>query len=83
MSKKYRFRKMYFVCKDKKVIEPEIQAVNAYQNQENAAAIARQTDRTHYMWLAKDWTPPIVTVEGFYLVPEALFNAILKDHYKE
>ena len=81
MGKKYRFRKMYFICEDNKIITPEVWATNAYQYQDKAMAIARQKSKTRGMYIVNE-KPLVHTVEGFYLVHESLFEALLKEHSK-
>lgn len=80
--KKYSFRKMYFQCADKKVIDPGIQFTNAYQYREPAVSNL-ETRTSHYMWEDETKPLPIRTVEGFYLVHESLFDEILKPFAKE
>ena len=78
---KYRFRKMYFICKNKRVIESNVWSTDAYQGKHHAESIMEQKDKTVYMWMEND--PPIeYSVEGFYLVHESLFEAILKEYSK-
>ena len=73
---------MYFLCRDKKIIEPNIQFTNAYQYKEYADKILIQETRTYkYLW--ENEPSAVKTIEGFYLVPERLFDEILKDHVKE
>lgn len=82
--KKYRFRKMYFICTDKKVIEPNTHMTNAYQNIETAQRVCKErSGGTHKMWDDKTKPVPVNTVEGFYLVHESLFDKILKNHVKD
>lgn len=81
---KYKFRKMYFVCKNKQVISANVQSTNAYQSKEHAEVIRQQWQPASRMeWMSKDEPLPKYTVEGFYLVPEALYNEILKEHTEE
>lgn len=78
---KYRFRKMYFICENNKVIEPNVGATNAYQYKKTVDDILKQRDTTVKMWdVGKP--PKVYKVEGFYLVHESLFDEILKEHSK-
>ena len=81
MGKKYRFRKMYFLCQNKKVISPNVSFTNAYQFKEYAEQILNEKVVRDYHYMFEDSSIPLPkeTVEGFYLVPEALFELILKD----
>jgi len=75
---KYRFRKMYFICENKRVIKPELQSTVAYQKKEQAETILSQTDKTIKLWDVSN-APKQYSVEGFYLVHESLFEEVLKD----
>lgn len=78
--KKYRFRKMYFICQNMKVIAPNVQATNAYQKKELADKILQQSlarEPEDAYW-NKGKPTPKKTVEGFYLVHESYFDEILK-----
>lgn len=79
MPKKHRFRKMYFVCTDNRVISDNVLMTNVYQRKNDTEKIAKQRD-THWMW--EDETKPIARehVEGFYLVHESLYDELLKEH---
>jgi hypothetical protein len=81
-GKKYRFRKVYFQCADKKVMEPHHQFTNAYQYKEHALKNFEARE-THMLWEDKSKPLPKRSVEGFYLVHESLFDEILKKHSKE
>ena len=71
--RKFRFRKMYFICENKQVIKPELHRVHAFQHKKHADEILAQMDKS-----VKNWhvgKPPITySVEGFYLVHESLFD---------
>ena len=73
---------MYFICHDKKVISPNVQMTSAYQKKEIAEQVAKErfsSGRTSHMdWEDKSKPVEVVSVEGFYLVPEALYNEVLK-----
>lgn len=80
--RKYRFRKMYFICENKQVIQPNVWATTAHQYRDKAQAVFDQKDKTVKQWQANQ--PPIHhSLEGFYLVHESLFDEVLKDHCKE
>jgi hypothetical protein len=78
---KYCFRKMYFICENKRVISPDVQRTNAFQHKEIADAILSQKDTSVKMWDVNK-PPKVFTVEGFYLVHESLFDEILKEYSK-
>jgi hypothetical protein len=84
-TKKYRFRKMYFICNDNKVIDPEYQVTNAFQYEDYGKRILEQQGKRdfHYMHEDKSIPLPVKTLQGFYLVPEQLFEDILKDWTKD
>ena len=79
---KYKFRKMYFICQDKKVIDPNIEFTNAYQHREYADNVCSDANKrkTHFLWEDKTKPIPVRSVEGFYLVPEKLYDEILRKH---
>lgn len=79
---KYRFRKIYFICENKRVIEPNVHATNAYQHKEHADAILSQRDTSVKMWDINK-PPRVYSVEGFYLVHESLYEKILKEYCRE
>jgi hypothetical protein len=79
---KYRFRKMYFICENKKVINSNVQQTNAYQFKAYADGVFDQKDKEVKMWHVHK--PPIHhSLEAFYLVPEQLFDEILKKYTDE
>lgn len=81
---KYRFRKMYFVCEDKKVINPNVHMTQAYQYKGTADQVCKERERrTHKEWEDKTNPVPVETVEGFYLVHESLFEEILKKYVED
>lgn len=82
MQKRYRFRKMYFHCNDKKVISEEHQFTNAYRTEEYAKATL---DTRDFRFIHEDQSKPmpVQTVEAFYLVPEALYDEILKKYTED
>jgi hypothetical protein len=76
---KYRFRKMYFICDDKKIISPNVLMTHAYQFKKTADVVCQERQRpTPMEWEDKGKPVPKVTVEGFYLVPEAVYDEVLK-----
>lgn len=72
MAKKFKFRKMYFHCRDGKVIEDNVQMTNAYRERKDAEATLGYDD--HKIWMDKTKPVPKRSVEGFYLVHESLFD---------
>jgi len=73
MAKKFKFRKMYFHCRDGKVIDEDVQMTNAYRERNVAESTLGYND-THQMWEDKTKPAPKRTVEGFYLIHESLFE---------
>ena len=74
---------MYFQCADKQVLSKGIQFTNAYRDRAYAQSNLDSRQLNHpgrMMWEDKDIPKPVYTVEGFYLVPEALYDEILKKH---
>lgn len=85
MSGKYRFRKMFFICYDNRVIADEYEFTNAYKRKEYVDKIAhvKQEDIKYPKLWEKDKHKPKVSVEGFYLVHESLFDELLSKHSKD
>lgn len=83
MAKKYRFRKMYFICEDKRVIEPPIEFTTSFRRKEYADTILKDQGERSYLYLWEKGPLPVKSVEGFYLVHESLFEEILKEYSKE
>lgn len=82
MQKKYRFRKIYFICNNKLVIEDCYEVTNAFRRKEYAEKLleSRGKKEHYYLWEDRSVPLPVKTVEEFYLVPAALYEKILKDH---
>ncbi|WP_295672222.1 hypothetical protein [uncultured Mucilaginibacter sp.] len=78
---KYCFRKVYFICTNKQVIEPAIKSAVAYKNKDYADILLDQRDKSVKMWDVNK-PPKTYSVEGFYLVHERLFDELLKEHSK-
>ena len=71
--RKFRFRKMYFICENKLVIKAELHRVDAYQHKKHADEILAQMDTSIKIWDAGK-PPKTYSVEGFYLLHESLFE---------
>jgi len=73
---------MYFVCQDKKVISPNVHMTQAYQNKKMAEDVCADRNlkqgENHKEWQDRTKPVPVHSVEGFYLVPEALYEEVLK-----
>lgn len=83
MAKRYRFRKVYFVCKDNSVFS-DYSVVNCFKNEPHAheQEIVQQRDAMEnatMLWNVNQ-PIPVFKAHGFYLVHESLFDEILKDH---
>jgi hypothetical protein len=78
---------MYFVCENKRVIEANIHMTQAYQFKKTADEVCRERNArqgsTHREWDDKTKPVPVHSVQGFYLVPEALYDEILKRWVEE
>ncbi|RZJ83686.1 MAG: hypothetical protein EOO20_22340 [Chryseobacterium sp.] len=75
MAKKFKFRKMYFVCKDGRVNEDNVAMTQAYNDKEVAESVCEsRRQQNHKMWDDKTKPFPKHTVEGFYLLHESLFD---------
>jgi len=75
MAKRFKFRKMYVVCQDGKVIADNISMTNIYKKKQDAESVCKnRQNRTHQMWQDKTKPLPKFTVEAFYLVHESLFQ---------
>jgi hypothetical protein len=72
---------MYFLCKNKRVIDSNEHITTAYQHVDEAKATLAHQVITPKMWEINQ-PPAVHSVEGFYLVHESLFDEILKDHTK-
>ena len=87
MSRKYRFRKVYFICNDNSVFS-NYEVVNCYKKKQYVDNIHKQQQQSANAEL-KMWAHPKkepakrLTVHGFYLVHESLFDELLRDHCKE
>ena len=86
--KKYRFRKLYFICENNQVINGIYEMVKAYRRKEYADSVRDGQERMAEDELSKYWAKNekpirIKKVEGFYLVHESLFDELLKDHSKD
>jgi hypothetical protein len=83
-SKKYKFRKLYFQCTNKRINIDEFEFTQAYKRREYAQSNLDSKKRdTRYEW-EKDKSPlPAQTVEAFYLVPAALYDQVLKQWVEE
>jgi hypothetical protein len=74
MAKRFKFRKMYFVCENGKVIEDNIAMTNAYKDREVAQSVCNsRAQQNHKMWDDKTRPFPKHTVEAFYLLHESFF----------
>jgi len=82
VSKKYRFRKVYFIVPDNSVFGKGYELVNCYRKEQHVKKICVQQQRIANdeatKWWAKSQKIPILKVEGFYLVHESLFEEILE-----
>ena len=85
MAKRYRFRKVYMICEDKKIFGDVLTAL-CYQDQKHALSVCNHKQHkaiqdANMMYNANK-PIPVHKVHGFYLVHESLFDEILKKHSK-
>jgi hypothetical protein len=78
---KYRFRKMYFICENKRVVAPNVHTATAHQYKDKAGEILAQRPPGTMLWNVNK-PPKVYTLEGFCLVHESLFDELLKEHSK-
>lgn len=75
MAKRFKFRKMYFVCKNGKVINDNVEMTNAYRRKEVADSVCKTwNERGLKIWDDQKQPEPVYTVHAFYLVHEILFR---------
>jgi hypothetical protein len=77
---------MYFVCQDRIVIQDKVLMTQAYRKKETADQVGDDRNRScesHRLWDDKTKPLPVHSVEGFYLVPEALYEEVLKKFKEE
>lgn len=87
MGKKYKFRKVYFICEDNKVFAQPYEAIHCFRREEYCKTVCVQQqmlkmDNSKMMWM-HDKRIPEMTPHGFYLVHESLFDEILKQWAEE
>ena len=85
-NKKYRFRKVYFVCENKSVFG-DYSTVNCFKDGDHAKEqeVFKQkkaNEEANLEW-QKGKPAPVFKTEGFYLVHESLYDELLKAHAKE
>lgn len=80
MPKKYRFRKVYFICIDKQVIKPSDRVETFYKFRADAEAEANNqlSNYRPYQINNPSYKLPNIGAEGFFLVHESLYEEILK-----
>lgn len=85
MAKKYRFRKVYFVCKDKEVLPANVRTETVFKwpNDAKAAQESIALDIKSYKLNSPSWKEPRFTVEGFYLVHESLYDEVIEQFQKD
>lgn len=84
MAKKYRFRKVYFVCRDKEVVPANARDTIAYKWESDAVQDAENQTASYAPYADKNrfWKAPDFTVQGFYLVHESLYDEVIEPHQK-
>jgi hypothetical protein len=86
MAKRYRFSKAFIICTDNRVFG-EQKVSNFFSERKNAEETCksrqvRSDEEAKMAYWPKDKPVPKLTVHGFYLVHESLFDEILKEHSK-
>ncbi|MDF3077529.1 MAG: hypothetical protein K0S09_1418 [Sphingobacteriaceae bacterium] len=86
MAKRYRFRKVYFVCRDNSIFS-DTRFVNCFRSEAHAReqAIVQQRnalENSQMLW-EKDKAIPKFKAHGFYLVHESLIDELLKGFTEE
>lgn len=84
--KKYRFRKMYFLCEDKRVISPNVRMATAFQYREDAEAVLRERlirENGGTLAYMQNKPLPSLSVEEFYFVPAQVFKEVLSSFADE
>jgi len=75
MAKRFKFRKMYVVCENGKVIADNVAMTSLYQKKEDAEGVCKNRQQhTHKIWEDESKSLTKHTVEAFYLVHESLFE---------
>lgn len=86
MARRYKFRKVYFVCKDNSVFS-DYGFVNCYKSEAHAKEQATFQQRNAIDDSQKLWEKgkpiPEFKAHGFYLVHESLFDELLKGSSKD
>ena len=82
MKKRYRFRKVYFICQDKRILPADVimYMSTAYRTREAAEANFRPRDPNQRMAWEKNVHIPVESIEAFYMVPAALYGEVLSPH---
>jgi len=76
MAKKFKLRKMYFVCRNGKVIDENIAMTNAYRKKDDAQQVCDNRQQQDYkLWDDRSQPLPKYTVEAFFLAHESLFDS--------
>ncbi|MBD1364425.1 hypothetical protein IDJ77_11455 [Mucilaginibacter sp. ZT4R22] len=85
MPKKYRFRKVYFVCRNNQVYSSSARTEPSFLFKKDAEQLKKTHEDEYkpYVINSPSFVPPPFTVEGFYLVHESLYNELLKQFDKE
>lgn len=84
MAKKYRFRKVYFVCQDKKVFSSSTKVAPSFLFKEDAEHVRKIDENELFPYKSSNphWKSPVFTIEAFYLVHESLYKELLEEHQK-
>jgi hypothetical protein len=86
MPKQYRFRLIYVICEDNRLIEP-FEMVNIYKRRSYAESVCKSKQQyeeaeSKMQYRINDRRVSQHKVHGFYLVHESLFDEILKKYSK-
>jgi len=86
MPKRYRFRKVYFICEENQIFA-DYKFINCYKDLDYVNSVCMANQRMLIEDANKLYNKGqkirVLKVEGFYLVHESLFQELLKKHSKE
>ncbi|SHN42214.1 hypothetical protein SAMN05216311_114135 [Chitinophaga sp. CF418] len=75
----HRFRLVYFICHDKRIIAENVYMTDTYRSKEAAEAKFKPRDKDHrWAWEKNLPRLPVASIEGFYMVPAQLHELVLK-----
>jgi len=86
MGKRYKFRKVYFICEDNNVFGGTRESVECYRREDYCQRKTMHRRKLAFEDAKIMWATGLpmkhITMHSFYLVHETLYDEILKDHTK-